>query len=71
MKDLWQLISLPCLIIKSDNLPTAIKSDNLPMGAAFCCFCINPSLLVSLCNGRVQACRTAKAQICLVNLNSP
>lgn len=44
---LWSLISMTCLIIKSDNLPTVIKSDNLPMRAAFCCFYINPSLLVS------------------------
>lgn len=66
---LWSLISLTCLIMKSDNLPTVIKSDNLPMGAAFCCFYINPSLLVPFHNERVQACRTAC--ICLLELTSP
>lgn len=51
---LWSLINLTCLIIKCDDFPTVIKSNNLPMGGAFCCFYINPSLLVYFYNERVQ-----------------
>lgn len=55
---LW-LFCLTCLIIKSAYLPTIVNS---------CCFLINPSLLISSCNERVQAFKTAK--ICMTDLKA-